>query len=182
MNFDILSEFEDKGIVLVKHVISKDFSPSLRYFQRDDLISAGTTGLIQACRTFDAARCHDPTRFFCMAVKNAIVNFIRKECHFNKRTKEARRIFTFTDYGFPERVLENRWSYLENFYCDEVDKLFFHLNTLPEQNRKAVLNYYFRDVSHEALAKEMGIPKTRLFLILKISIEFFQKHFYKEAV
>lgn len=182
LNHDILSQFEEQGLVLVKYVVSQDFFSSFHHFDRDDLISAGTKGLVQASKTFDPSKCHKPDRFFCKSIKNSIIDFIRKECHFDKDTGRARRIFTFTDYYIHNDYLEEHYAYDQEFYCDSIDKALSHINTLPESYRQVILNYYFREVSHEKLAKEIGIPKTRVFTLLRTGIESLQKQFHKEIV
>jgi RNA polymerase sigma factor for flagellar operon FliA len=137
---------------------------------REDLIAAGTFGLIDAFRRNTGKRDAAFDWYARVRIRGAILDELRTQDWLSRRarvhvrlaTKDKDLGATIVPFGeeheqgdalTPEDLLELR---------HEQEALACAIENLPERERRIVRMHYFEGVQLQAIAKELGVSKPRL--------------------
>jgi RNA polymerase sigma factor for flagellar operon FliA len=147
---------------------------------RDDLVAAGTYGLIDALRKSGGDRGPTFEWYARIRVRGAIVDELRAQDWLTRRarnrvTANAKQTDTtaraavvgFDDLppeaGANQFADESQESPLEAVEANrERDRLARAVETLPERERKIVTMHYFQGVPFKLIAQELGVSEPRI--------------------
>ena len=77
--YDILKDYQDSGLVLVKYVIETSFKNATRQgFEKEELMGVGSLALLEACTKYNGSG--NFTTFAYHKIKQRIIDFMRRQC------------------------------------------------------------------------------------------------------
>lgn len=181
MNYSLLNDCQDSGLNLVKYIVEKDFENAKIRYGRDELVSVGVQGLMKSCK--DYVEGFNFVNFACINIKREIINFLRRECHWDKKNKVSKKR-VFSESELTSNLLPR--SYSHNFEDTDnveiIDLILNYINLLPEDYRKVIFIYYFKEITFDAISKQLNLPKSRLYKLMSLGLDSIRNKFYKETV
>jgi RNA polymerase sigma factor for flagellar operon FliA len=151
-----------------------------RYFvgtmEREDLISWGMIGLVQAARAWDPSRSGSFSTMACLAIERAIIRGVNREW----RPDEARATVSL-DAGLFDDAGEGSERFVDLLRGDEdVEGQILASETgltvrealaqLPEDQRELIERHYLRDEPVRDIAREMGVTRQAIYLREKLAL------------
>ena len=155
----------NKNRKLVYHILNKYYTKWAEL--QDDLIAVGMIALWKATEEYDESRKVKFSSFACRAIRNEMTNELHK---------------TYGKNGsFKNECLKNQESIDRTFYIGEYDEGGYHeilpdtvddyetldtntdlklgIRYLPKLNRRALILYYFYDMTQEQISEHLGISR-----------------------
>jgi RNA polymerase sigma factor for flagellar operon FliA len=149
-----------------------------RYFvgtmEREDLISWGMIGLVQAARAWDPSRSRSFSTMACLAIERAIIRGVNREW----RPDEARATVSLDAGPFEEEGSERFVDFLQGDENVEAQILASDtgmavrqaLAELPEDQRELIERHYLHDEAVRDIAREMGVTRQAIYLREKLAL------------
>lgn len=145
-----------------------------RYFvgsmERDDLVSWGMMGLVNAARAWDPKRSGSFSTLACRAIERMIIRGVNREW---KPDREAASV------SLDQLIAGNRAEggddrFVDQLPADEnVERRMIHteqeeavrtaLRTLSDEQRTLIERHYFREESVENIARDLGISRQGVY-------------------
>jgi RNA polymerase sigma factor FliA len=138
--------------------------------ERDDLVSWGMIGLVNAARAWDPARSKAFSTLACRAIERMIIRGVNREWRPEKEqaTVSLDQIIT----GGRGEGGEDR--FVEQLPADEnVEQTMLHtesqvavrsaLDSLPAEQRRLIQRHYFEGESVEDIAKDLGLSRQGVY-------------------
>jgi RNA polymerase sigma factor for flagellar operon FliA len=170
-----VSELVRRHARLVDYMVNRYLK---RFFvgtmEREDLMSWGMIGLVQAARAWDPARSSSFSTMACLAIERAIIRGVNREW----RPDEARATVSLDAALFEE---EGNDRFVDLLAGDEdVEERILTSETgltvrqalaeLPEDQRELLERHYFQDEAVRDIAREMGVSRQAIYLREKLAL------------
>jgi RNA polymerase sigma factor for flagellar operon FliA len=144
--------------------------------EREDLISWGMIGLVQAARAWDSTRSNSFSTMACLAIERAIIRGVNREW----RPDEARATVSL-DAGLFEEGGEGSDRFVDLLAgSEDVEKEILASETgmavrqalaeLPEEQRELLERHYFQDQAVRDIAREKGVTRQAIYLREKLAL------------
>lgn len=138
--------------------------------ERDDLVSWGMMGLVNAARAWDPARSRSFSTLACRAIERMIIRGVNREWHPDRESSNVSLdslISGNSGEGGDDRFVDQLPAD-ENVERRMVDTerdvaLRTALQTLPEEQRTLIERHYFREESVENIARDLGISRQGVY-------------------
>jgi RNA polymerase sigma factor for flagellar operon FliA len=152
-----------------------------RYFvgsmEREDLVSWGMIGLVQAARAWDPERGHSFSTLACRAIERALVRGVRREW----RPDEARATVSLDAAIFDEGSDGGEERFIELLRArDDVEDRIVAFETgsavraamaaLPPEHREVIRRHYFNDEPVRDIARDLGLTRQAVYLREKMAL------------
>jgi RNA polymerase sigma factor (sigma-70 family) len=152
-----------------------------RYFvgsmERDDLVSWGMIGLVQAARAWDPARGHSFSTLACRAIERSLVRGVRREW----RPDEARStvsldatVFDGTDDGGEERFVEllrDPEDVEGRLLASETEiTVRDAVAALSPEQQDVIRRHYFEEEPVRDIARDLGLTRQAVYLREKTAL------------
>lgn len=138
--------------------------------ERDDLVSWGMMGLVNAARAWDPARSRSFSTLACRAIERMIIRGVNREW---KPERES------TSVSLDQLIAGNRAESGDDRFIDQLpadeniertlvqterqEAVRTALETLPDEQRKLIERHYFKEESVEKIAKDLGISRQGVY-------------------
>jgi RNA polymerase sigma factor for flagellar operon FliA len=170
-----VAELVQRHARLVDYMVNRYLK---RYFvgtmEREDLVSWGMIGLVQAARAWDPARSGSFSTMACLAIERAIIRGVNREW----RPDEARATVSLDAAMFEE---EGNDRFVDLLAGDEdVEERILSTETgmavrqalaeLPEDQRELLERHYLQDEAVRDIAREMGVTRQAIYLREKLAL------------
>ena len=137
--------------------------------ERDDLVSWGMIGLVNAARAWDPTRSAFST-LACRAIERMIIRGVNREWH--PEREQATVSLDALISGDPGGGSDDR--FVDQLPADENverklldverrDSLRSALETLPAEQRRLIQRHYFENESVEQIAKDLGVSRQGVY-------------------
>lgn len=151
-----------------------------RYFvgsmEREDIVSWGMIGLVQAARAYDPSRSASFSTMACLAIERAIIRGVNREW----RPDEARATMSL-DAGMFEAAGEGGDRFVDLVASDEdVEGRLLASETglavrqalaeLPSEQRELIERHYFGDEPVRDIARDKGVTRQAIYLREKLAL------------
>lgn len=160
---------------LVEYMVNRYLK---RYFvgsmEREDLVSWGMIGLVQAARAFDPTRSASFSTMACLAIERAIIRGVNREW----RPDEARATVSLDAGPFEEEGADRFVDFLAG--DEDVESRIVASETglavrqalaeLPEDQRELIERHYLQDEAVRDIAREMGVTRQAVYLREKLAL------------
>jgi RNA polymerase sporulation-specific sigma factor len=144
-----------------------------RYFvgtmERDDLVSWGLIGLLQAARAWDPGRGAFST-VACRAIERMIMRGVRREWKPDQAaaTVSLDELLGGEEAGSPERFVDRMGGALnvEGHYLDHESRVAVRaaVAALSPSQRRLIERHYYEEIPIAALAEELGVSRQGLYV------------------
>lgn len=152
-----------------------------RYFvgsmEREDLVSWGMIGLVQAARAWDPARSASFSTIACKAIERMIIRGVSREW----RPDEARATVSLDEAMFEERGDGGHERFLDLLRAeDDVEEQILSSETgltvrqalaqLDPGQRDLLSRHYFEDEAVRDIARDLGLTRQGVYLREKLAL------------
>ena len=138
--------------------------------EREDLISWGMIGLVQAARAWDPERAAAFSTLACRAIERMIIRGVRREWKPERAaaTVSLDDLMGGADTGSQERFVD-RVEGLQNVEGDYLDHetrvaVRSAVAQLSPPQRRLIERHYYEEVPVTALAKELGVSRQSIYI------------------
>jgi RNA polymerase sigma factor (sigma-70 family) len=151
---------------MVNRYLKRYYVPSM---ERDDLVSWGMMGLVNAARAWDPARSNSFSTLACRAIERMIIRGVNREWH----PEEAHATLSLDELmsGDGESGSDR---FIDQLPADEnIERTLMAtersvsvksaLETLPEEQRRLIERHYLEDESVQQIAAELGLTRQGVY-------------------
>jgi len=167
-----------QNVKLVDYMVNRYLK---RYFvgsmEREDLVSWGMIGLVQAARAWDPARSASFSTIACKAIERMIIRGVSREW----RPDEARATVSLDEAMFEERGDGGQERFLDLLRAeDDVEEQILSSETgltvrqalaqLDPGQRDLLSRHYFEDEAVRDIARDLGLTRQGVYLREKLAL------------
>jgi RNA polymerase sigma factor (sigma-70 family) len=167
-----------QNVKLVDYMVNRYLK---RYFvgsmEREDLVSWGMIGLVQAARAWDPARSASFSTIACKAIERMIIRGVSREW----RPDEARATVSLDEAMFEERGDGSQERFLDLLRAeDDVEEQILSSETgltvrqalarLDPGQRDLLSRHYFEDEAVRDIARDLGLTRQGVYLREKLAL------------
>jgi RNA polymerase sigma factor (sigma-70 family) len=167
-----------QNVKLVDYMVNRYLK---RYFvgsmEREDLVSWGMIGLVQAARAWDPARSASFSTIACKAIERMIIRGVSREW----RPDEARATVSLDEAMFEERGDGGQERFLDLLRAeDDVEEQILSSETgltvrqalaqLDPGQRDLLSRHYFGDEAVRDIARDLGLTRQGVYLREKLAL------------
>ena len=138
--------------------------------ERDDLVSWGMMGLVNAARAFDPRRSRSFSTLACRAIERMIIRGVSREW----KPEQAQATLSLDGLVFGEDAEGREARFVDQLPADEnVEAALVDteravavrnaLKTLPDDQRRLIERHYFDQESVENIARDLGISRQGVY-------------------
>jgi RNA polymerase sigma factor FliA len=138
--------------------------------ERDDLVSWGMMGLVNAARAFDPKRSRSFSTLACRAIERMIIRGVNREW---RPDRESANVSLDTlisgnagesgDDRFVDQLPADENVEADMLSTERSDAVRNALKTLPDDQRRLIERHYFDEESVENIARDLGISRQGVY-------------------
>jgi RNA polymerase sigma factor for flagellar operon FliA len=176
----LVSENQKLVHLVVNRYLKKYF---VRTMEREDLISWGLIGLVQAARVWDPERGASFSTLACMTIERTITRGVRRECF---SPDETAATLSFDDLVAGDETAGTQERFIERLIADQnVEGELLNSETcaavraavaeLAPAARRLIERHYYESVSVARLAEELGVSRQGIYARQRLALRQLRK-------